>query len=138
MTETIKDMLLRHEGLRLTPYRCTADKLTIGCGRNLDDKGISKKEAMFMLFNDIEDCTRDLANNIFQGQFYTFPGPVQKALVNMRFQLGYGGFRGFKKMIAAVKDDDWREMIIQMQDSNWHKQTTNRANDLIQMVRECI
>jgi len=40
MTETlmnrIKAQLVRHEGLRLKPYRCTAGKLTIGYGRNLD------------------------------------------------------------------------------------------------------
>ncbi len=31
----IKAQLVRHEGLRLKPYRCTAGKLTIGIGRNL-------------------------------------------------------------------------------------------------------
>jgi predicted Fe-S protein YdhL (DUF1289 family) len=30
-------MLKRHEGRRLKPYLCTADKLTIGYGRNLDE-----------------------------------------------------------------------------------------------------
>ncbi|NBW16869.1 MAG: lysozyme, partial [Caulobacteraceae bacterium] len=30
-----------HEGERLKPYRCTAGKLTIGVGRNLDDRGIT-------------------------------------------------------------------------------------------------
>jgi lysozyme len=33
----IKAQLVRHEGLRLKPYRCTAGKLTIGICRNLDD-----------------------------------------------------------------------------------------------------
>jgi len=32
----IKAQLVRHEGLRLKPYRCTAGRLTIGIGRNLD------------------------------------------------------------------------------------------------------
>jgi lysozyme len=36
----IKSQLVRHEGLRLKPYRCTAGKLTIGVGRSLDDCGI--------------------------------------------------------------------------------------------------
>ena len=136
--ETIEEMLIRHEGIKFTPYRCTAGRLTIGCGRSLDTKGITKDEAMFLLKNDIEECTRDLAISLFRGKFWDFPGAIQRVLISMRFQLGYGGFRGFKKMIAAVKDDDWREMIVQMQESNWYKQTTNRANDLIEMVRECI
>ena len=32
----IKAQLVRHEGLRLKPYRCSAGRLTIGIGRNLD------------------------------------------------------------------------------------------------------
>jgi lysozyme len=39
----IKTQLVRHEGLRLKPYRCTACKLTIGIGRNLNECGISPK-----------------------------------------------------------------------------------------------
>ena len=46
---TIEEQLLLHEGLRLKPYRCTSNKLTIGVGRNLEDKGISKEEAMRLL-----------------------------------------------------------------------------------------
>ena len=52
----IKAQLVRHEGLRLKPYRCTAGKLTIGIGRNLDDRGISLKEAYAMLERDILNC----------------------------------------------------------------------------------
>ena len=33
-----------HEGLRLGVYRCPAGKLTIGFGRNLEDKGIISKK----------------------------------------------------------------------------------------------
>lgn len=35
LMDRIKEQLVRHEGLRLRPYRCTAGKLTIGIGRNL-------------------------------------------------------------------------------------------------------
>jgi len=30
LLERIKEQLIRHEGLRLKPYRCTAGKLIIG------------------------------------------------------------------------------------------------------------
>ncbi len=36
LLERMKEQLVRHEGLRLKPYRCPAGKLTIGIGRNLD------------------------------------------------------------------------------------------------------
>ena len=53
MTELI-EQLKRHEGIKLTPYKCTSDKLTIGVGRNLEDVGISEQEAEMLLQNDIQ------------------------------------------------------------------------------------
>lgn len=45
--------LIRDEGLKLKPYRCTSNKLTIGIGRNLDDNGITEAEARYLLHNDL-------------------------------------------------------------------------------------
>ena len=53
--ERIKEQLVRHEGLRMKPFRCTAGKLTIGIGRNLDDYGISQTESYVLLENDIQN-----------------------------------------------------------------------------------
>jgi len=60
----IKSQLVRHEGLRLKPYRCTAGKLTIGYGRNLDDCGISQKEAYVLLEDDIMQCEKQILAEI--------------------------------------------------------------------------
>jgi lysozyme len=136
MKETIEELLLRHEGLRFTPYQDTLGYWTIGVGRCISTKGITKEEALYLLNNDIEECKRDLVGNIFKGDFHTFPEPVQLVLVSMRFQLGPAGFRQFKKMITAFKAKDYDEAIVQMKDSSWYKQTTNRANDLIKMILE--
>ena len=45
----LEKTLARHEGLQLKPYLDTVGKLTIGYGRNLDDVGISKGEALAMM-----------------------------------------------------------------------------------------
>ena len=132
----IEQLLLKHEGLKLTPYRCTAGKLTIGVGRNIEEKGITEEEALFLLRNDIDECKRDLTTLIFHGQFYDFPESIQNVLINMRFQLGRAGFRKFKKMIFAFQNLNYEEAIVQMKDSNWYNQTTGRANDLISIVKE--
>ena len=128
----VRQMLIKDEGLRLKPYRCTAGKLTIGVGRNIEDKGISEKEAVFLLGNDISECVDDL-NSLFN-DFLQLPEDIQHVLINMRFQLGPKGFRGFRMMINAVKAADWPEMIRQMKDSSWYVQTPNRANRLISLV----
>jgi len=130
----VQEMLIRQEGCKLKPYRCTAGKLTIGCGRNLSDSGITKEEALMLLTNDIKACYAGLSVYFFVNQFDTFPEPVQNVLISMRYQLGHSGFKQFKKMIFAAKNEDWGEMIAQMRDSRWYGQVTNRADELIKMV----
>ena len=83
----IKAQLVRHEGLRLKPYCCTAGKLTIGVGRNLDDRGISQKEAYAMLERDILDFEQQLLDEI--PDVYNSLDEVRKSvLLNLCFNLG--------------------------------------------------
>ena len=134
----IQTLLIRHEGIKLFPYRCSSNKLTIGVGRNLEEKGISKEEALFLLDNDIKHCEMDLATMIFPEQFYFFPDNIQMVLINMRFQLGGKGFRQFKKMIYAFQTVDYKEAVVQMKDSKWAGQVPTRAKELILMVENNI
>ena len=45
------------EGYRQFPYRCTAGKLTIGYGFNLDDTGLSEPESAAILHMRIDPTT---------------------------------------------------------------------------------
>lgn len=128
-----KKLLMKHEGLRLKPYTCTAGKLSIGYGRNLIDKGITKIEALYLLNNDIAECEEDL-QTIFPKQFKSFPANIQSVLISMRFQLGHSGFRKFKLMIIAFLSWDFAEAAKQMRDSAWYEQVPNRARELIKLV----
>ncbi|WP_413910534.1 glycoside hydrolase family protein [Desulfobacula sp.] len=49
----IADQLIKHEGLRLKPYHCPAGKLTIGVGRNLEDKGNPNLSSLNKLLNSL-------------------------------------------------------------------------------------
>ena len=51
--ETIneREQLIYDEGIRLKPYKCTKNKITIGLGRNLDDNPLSPDEVMTMLLS---------------------------------------------------------------------------------------
>ena len=129
----IADQLMRHEGLRLKAYHCPAGKLTIGVGRNLEDKGITEKEAILLLENDIKECIKDL-KTVFQ-DFEGLAEPVQFALIDMRFNLGPGRFRGFKKMIDAVENGDFEKAAAEMKDSRWYTQVGERAQTLVNMMK---
>ena len=124
LLEHIKEQLVRHEGLRLKPYRCTAGRLTIGIGRNLDDCGISQSEAYVMLINDIMNCEKQLQSKI--PDIYNGLDEVRKSvLLNMCFNLGINGLLGFKNTLAFVKAGDWERAANNMLVSKWAKQVVN-------------
>ena len=139
MTETlmnrIKDQLVRHEGLRLKPYRCTAGKLTIGIGRNLEDRGISQKEAYAMLERDILDFEQQLLNEI--PEVYNKLDEVrQSVLLNMCFNLGIKGLLEFKNTLAFIDAGDWERAANGMLASKWAKQVGMRAIELSELMRK--
>jgi lysozyme len=125
-------MLIRHEGIRLRPYRDTRHKLTIGVGRNLDDVGVTRAEALMLLNNDIARVRREV-----EGAFSWFSGlnPVRKDVVlDMVFNLGLTRFRRFKKTIAAIMAKDWEKAAREMLNSQWAKQVGRRARELAAMM----
>jgi lysozyme len=123
------------EGFRSKPYKCSNGIWTIGIGRNLESVGLRYSEAKFMMKNDLEVCQTDLTN-IFTGQFAALPDHVQEVLMNMRFQLGPGRFRSFKKFIAAIRAWDMTKAKQEMLDSKWAKQDTpDRANRLAKVLQ---
>lgn len=132
-TELLAAELERDEGERLKPYRCTADKTTIGIGRNLDDVGISREESRFLLYNDIRRVLGECENLPF---FHKLNGVRQRVIANMVFNLGLKRFLGFKLMIAAIELGEYSEAAIQMLDSRWAQQVGDRAHRLARMMEE--
>jgi lysozyme len=132
-TSELASMLIRHEGLRLKPYRDTVGKLTVGCGRNLDDVGITQEEAMVLLNNDINTAELGL-----QKAFPWFDqlDPVrQDVLLDMVFNLGITRFMSFHRTIAAIEAQDWNKAADEMLQSRWAQQVGLRASELSQMMR---
>ena len=135
LMDRIKDQLVRHEGLRLKPYRCTAGKLTIGIGRNLDDCGITQSEAYVMLINDIMNCEKQLQAKI--PDIYNGLDEVRKSvLLNMCFNLGISGLLGFKNTLEFIKVGDWERAANNMLVSRWAKQVGRRAIELSELMRK--
>ena len=49
------------------------------------------------------------------------------ALIDMRFNLGPSRFRGFRRMIAAIKKGDWELAGKEAMDSKWATQVKSRS-----------
>ena len=127
----LKEQLLRDEGLRLKPYRDTEGFLSIGVGRNLDGKGITKDEAFELLDNDIIEVTNLL--NAKLPWVKDLHGPRFAVLVNMGF-MGVVKLLEFKKMLAAIKAEDWNKAAAELLDSKYAKQVGERADRLAQQL----
>jgi lysozyme len=127
------DLLKKHEGLRLKPYRCSAGKLTIGYGHNLDDVGISEEEAEMLLLNDLLTANIEVENRFV---WFEDLDEVRKAVVvNMIFNLGIARFSAFKKTISLIEEGSYSEAAQEMLDSRWANQVGSRANELSEMMR---
>jgi lysozyme len=126
-------MLVRHEGVRLFPYTDTVGKLTIGVGRNLTDKGITRDEAEYLLSNDVDEVRAALRREFY---WYTLlTGPRQDALADMCFNLGLAGLRRFSDTLAAVEAGRYEVAAAHMLNSTWREQVGGRAEELAQIIR---
>jgi lysozyme len=148
----LESELVRDEGERLAVYRCTAGKLTIGVGRNLDDvgirpievkthglsvkgcidRGITREQSRAMLANDIEGCAEDLDRRL--PWWRNLSDARQRVLLNMCFNLGIKGLLGFKNTLAMVERGDFAGASRGMAASKWHDQVGKRAQRLEAMM----
>ena len=134
ITSPMMELIRKHEGLRLEPYKCTAEKTTIGYGRNLDDIGITEDEAEYLLMGDVKRAEEDVLQVFDAALLYSISCNRYSVLVNMMFNLGLTRFKGFKNMIQAVKDGDFDTAAHEMLDSKWAKQVKQRAYELALMM----
>ena len=129
MHDKLVKQLRKHEGERLHAYLCPAGRWTLGVGRNIDErggKGITKSESTFLLLNDIAECTTDL-QNLFGGAWNWMSDNRKIALIDMRFCLGPSRFRGFRRMIAAIKREDWADAGKEAMDSKWAREDVGKV-----------
>ena len=153
-------MLKQHEGLRLSPYKCTANKITIGYGCNIQDTENAQMLKFYnlMSFDEIVACmdmqedfsiTEETAETILKVQlertekeakklipnFEQLSQDRQDAMTDMLFNLGATKFLKFRKMLAALEAKNYKEAAKQMLDSKWSKQVKKRAQVLALMMK---
>ena len=125
MYDNIKEMLIKNEGLMCTPYHCSANKLSIGVGRNLEANGISEDEAMYLLENDIKRVVDNLDKvwKVWRG----FPPLAQEVCIDCAFQIGITGWMNFRRTRALMEMGAWLEASEEILRSKYHEQTPARC-----------
>lgn len=130
----LKELLIRHEGLKLRPYKDKLGYLTIGVGRCLDTNGISREEALILLDNDIANIYKRILQ-FYGGWFYQLSSVRQDVIISMIFNLGFSGFSRFVGMIDSLKQKDFNAAADEMLQSIWASQVGRRAQELAIMMR---
>jgi len=134
--DLIVAQLRADEGEVLHAYKDSNGYWTIGVGRLIDQRrggGITKEESDYLLNNDIDRTYADLIR--------AFPWMKdlddirQNVLLNMAFNLGIDGLRGFKLTLAYVRGGHYELAAGEMLKSLWAKQVGARAQRLARMMR---
>ena len=148
-SEVFINKLIKHEGLRLQVYQDTLGIDTIGIGRNLEDRGITKEEldwmdipsmdavyeygiseadAMYLAQNDVQIVEEELLRS--HPCVEDLDAVRQLVLMDMAFNMGVPRLRKFKKMWAAVHENKFDIAAKEMLDSRWAIQVKSRSTKL--------
>jgi len=140
--EELKEDIAKEEGLKYQIYRCSEGYPTAGIGHLITEwdeeyygmpigTEVSKEQVdkwfeadLYVAINDMEKFTADMQVD----------ENVKECITHMVFQLGLPRLNKFKNFKQALIDGDIAKAQAEMQDSLWYRQTTNRAERLIEKM----
>lgn len=134
-------VIRQEEGKSLKVYKDHLGNLTVGIGHKIiladnlwEGDEISEECCMELFMADLK-MAEDEAKIIYSdtgGELM-----VLHVLTCMTFQMGYAGVRLFKKMLAALEENDYAKAADEMLDSTWaREQTPARAQRLADVMRK--
>lgn len=142
--DTLRSQLVLHEGNKALAYDDATGNplkrgdtlkgfLTVGVGRNLTTKPLSARIRALMLDEDIEECLSDLRSFSW---FFALDAVRTRALIDLRFNLGGGGLRGFVRFLAAMARKDYEAAADALLDSRWATQVQpSRRDRIVHQIR---
>ena len=147
------DMLSLNEGNLPGVYKDSKGNRTIGIGFNLEDAGnrkflkqqgidinelfegrqLSDRETKILYNHSLTQAFNDAQQ--YDPNFAQRPEAVKMTLVDMAFNLGLTKLNKFKKMKQGLMNNDYQTAADEMVDSRWYRQVTNRADRLVERMR---
>ena len=136
----LETRVIQDEGYSSKPYRDSVGVLTIGYGTTrwigrevMPADKVLPADARRFLRADLYGAILD-AQKIFP-RFEEMNSVRQEVLANMTYNLGPNRLAGFKKMIAALDDLDYKTAAREMIDAKWFKQVGGRGQRLVAAMR---
>ena len=148
------EKLIEHEGMVLQVYKDSLGIDTIGIGRNLEDRGISKEEldamdiptmghiyeyginevdAVYLAENDVQIVEDELLRA--HPCVDRLDAVRQLVLIDMAFNMGVPRLCKFKKMWNAIHEQKFEAASLEMMDSKWARQVGQRAKKLSEAMK---
>ena len=138
----LQEEIMFSEGVKYEIYRCSEGYPTAGIGHLITewdndyfDKPIgtevSKEQVAKWFETDLGVAIADM-EKFTEGM--TVDENIKECVTHMVFQLGLPRLNKFKKFKQALLDNDIETAQAEMKDSLWYRQTTNRAERLIQKL----
>jgi len=148
ITDDLRNLLIRHEGLRLKSYQCPAGKRTIGVGHNMDANplpdmiqhqldtfgSITEDMAYALLDDDLQTAIKDC--QFLYRDFEKFSAARRNALVDFLFNVGRRTARTFERTNRAINRGDWEAAAQGFEKSLWFRQVGFRGPEIVKMIRE--
>ena len=141
--EKLREELKRDEGCEYKIYNDHLGYATFGIGHliteNDPEHGQSLgtevlEDRVIEAFEfDIETVLKDC--KILYYDFHSLPEEVQRIIANMMFNMGRTRLSKFRNMKSNIDRRDWNAAADEMVDSIWYRQVTNRANRLVERMR---
>jgi len=139
----LREELEADEGVKYEVYNDHLGYATFGIGHLILDSDpeqgssvgtpVSESRVAEAFESDIVQVLSDCET--LYPDFESLPEDAQRIIANMMFNMGRPRLSKFKGMKRGVDAQDWNAAADEMVDSNWYKQVTNRADRLVNRMR---
>lgn len=136
--EALIESIKRHEGYSDRVYLDTSSFLTCGWGHCLRVGSLVPIEASEAFFKaDIASAVNAFAKLAQEYKTLLLLNPARRrVIVELIFNIGLVGVRGFIKMLTAIEQGDFNEAADQLTNSVYATQVGERAKELAEIMRK--
>lgn len=117
------------EGFKGDPYYCSEGMLTVGYGTTFP---LDEAEAELLLNYRLNKTIGAIKSSLYD---LDIEDEAWDILYNMSYQIGVNGLLKFKKMIKALRNQNYLEASKEGIDSLWYRQTPKRAERLMSRMK---
>jgi len=135
--EKTLDTITEDEGFVSHVYKDSEGYWTIGHGILVDERrggGIHLEESLYIVKKRLYNLSTHIEH--YWPWVESISPLRQSALLQMAYNLGFNGLRGFRKMLFAMEQGNYSLAADEALDSKWARQVGARAERIANLIRQ--